>query len=414
MNCANHPQRECVAYCQHCGKPLCPDCVRNVGTSVFCEPCFAARAGGPVPPGGFPYPGYPYPGQPQPGSVGPVPAAPSIPNPGLAALLGFIPGVGAMYNEQYAKGLVHLLIFAVLVLLSHEVDIFHLFVLGWILYMVIEAYHTARARRDGTPLPNPFGLNDLSERLFVGHPAWPGTPNAPPYGVPPNPDPGSQPAGQPAANPSSDVPPASSNTPPYGYPYAPPVSHWTSAYGVPPIPPIPPIPPMPPYPDPNSPAHHRFPSGAVWLIALGLFFLLGNTFRALHGRFFGPTLLIGFGVWLFVHMMTNTGYGVENAGSQLSRWRLARAVHSSFWIVLTGVVWLLHVLGIIPWSRSWPIYLIAAGVMLLVNRSFYSYSGYNPYPGAPAAQPPVPPVASTEIAPSSPWHDRPGDNQGGQ
>ena len=100
-------------------------------------------------------------------------SAPGEPNPGLAALLGFIPGVGAMYNEQYAKGIVHLMVFAVLVSLASDVnDIFGLFVIGWMFYMVIEAHHTARARRDGTPLPNPFGLNDLSERLGFGK-AWP-------------------------------------------------------------------------------------------------------------------------------------------------------------------------------------------------------------------------------------------------
>ncbi len=97
---------------------------------------------------------------------------PAEPNPGLAALLGFIPGVGAMYNGQYAKGVVHLIVFAILVSLANENGIFGLFIAGWVCYQVIEAHHTARARRDGTPLPNPFGLNDLGERLGFGK-AWP-------------------------------------------------------------------------------------------------------------------------------------------------------------------------------------------------------------------------------------------------
>jgi hypothetical protein len=171
---------------------------------------------------------------------------------------------------------------------------------------------------------------------------------------------------------------------------------------------------MPPYPDPNPPARHRFPSGAIWLIALGLFFLLGDTWRfhLFYTRFFGPILLIGFGVWLFLHMMFNTGYDPENSGGQFSRWRLARAIRSSFWIILTGGIWLLHALGILPWSRSWPIYLIAAGVMLLVDRSFFS--GYPPYPGTPVVQPPVPSATSTEIATGGPRHDRPSGPQGGR
>ena len=69
----------------------------------------------------------------------------------------------------------HLVVFAVLVSLASDVnDIFGLFVFGLDGYMAIEAHHTARARRDGTPLPNPFGLNDLSERLGFGK-TWPGS-----------------------------------------------------------------------------------------------------------------------------------------------------------------------------------------------------------------------------------------------
>jgi TM2 domain-containing membrane protein YozV len=155
MNCANHPDRERVAFCQNCGKPLCQECVKTVGTSVFCEPCLAARVGaGPVGAGAGPVGtagGYTYGNRNYTGVVPPV--IPGEPSPGLAALLGFIPGVGAMYNEQYAKGIVHLIVFAVLVSLSHEIGVFHVVAFGWWIYQVIEAYQTARARRDGTPLP---------------------------------------------------------------------------------------------------------------------------------------------------------------------------------------------------------------------------------------------------------------------
>ena len=187
--------------------------------------------------------------------------------------------------------------------------------------MVIEAHHTARARRDGTPLPNPFGLNDLSERLGFGK-AWPS-------GVPPT-----NPAGGPAPYQGQDpgapyVPPAAAYTPPPSYTYAPPVAQWGAPqdsyanYAVPPVPPIPPVPPVPGSTDP-LPYYRRFPSGAIWMIALGLFFLFGNVgiFHSLHGRFFGPILLIGVGVWLFVRKMLSTGHGLENDGSAFYRWRV--------------------------------------------------------------------------------------------
>src|SRR5580693_1659795 len=131
MNCANHPDRERTAFCQNCGKPLCQECTRVVGSAVYCEPCLAAKlAGAPTgaQPGGYPYGS----GSAQVNSVIdgviPPPVA-GAPSPGLATLLGFIPGVGAMYNGQYAKGIVHLIVFAILVSLASDVNgIFGLFV----------------------------------------------------------------------------------------------------------------------------------------------------------------------------------------------------------------------------------------------------------------------------------------------
>ena len=42
------------------------------------------------------------------------------PNPVAAAVLGLIPGVGAMYNGQFFKGLIHVVIFAVLISISRS------------------------------------------------------------------------------------------------------------------------------------------------------------------------------------------------------------------------------------------------------------------------------------------------------
>jgi hypothetical protein len=336
----------------------------------------------------------------------------------LAGFLGLIPGVGAMYNEQYAKGIVHLIVFALLVSLSSDVnDIFGVFVFGWICYMAIEAFHTARARRDGTPLPNPFGLNDLSERLGFGR-AWPG--------APPSSDPmtGSGTPGASAPPPAGaagpNVPPGNPYVPPYNYSYehtyVPPVGSWAappsaSAYGAPPMPPIPQVPPVPGYPDPNAPQQRRFPSGAIWLIGLGVFFLIANTpfFHVLHGGLVMPFLLIGFGVWLFVHKMTSDGQGIENDGTPLYHWRLSRAIRGSFWIVLTGIIWLLHALHILSWGRSWPIYIIAAGLMMFFKRTIDPGYGYSYAPPAAAPPPTAAPVTSTAIVPSDP-NSHPGGN----
>ena len=94
MNCATHHSVVAVAYCRTCGKPLCAACVRDVRGTMFCEHCLAERVAGALPP------------TPPPGSPG-FNASPNVermPSPGMAAVLGFIPGVGAMYNGQFMKG----------------------------------------------------------------------------------------------------------------------------------------------------------------------------------------------------------------------------------------------------------------------------------------------------------------------
>jgi hypothetical protein len=410
MNCANHPDRERVAFCQDCGKPLCQECVRTVGSSIYCEQSLAARlaGGGPPPPSGGG--SYTYTGgeggvnYSASGTIPPPPPMPGEPNPGLAALLGLIPGVGAMYNGQYAKGVVHLIVFAILVSLADEHGIFGLFIAGWVCYQVIEAHHTARARRDGTPLPNPFGLNDLSERLGFGK-SWPHTPQSA--------------AAQPTSTAySSDptTPPPSSGTyatPFAGYPGQ--ATQTNPGWGTPYesfVPPVPPIPPYgaPVYPlDPNAPIpRNRFPAGAIWLIGLGCLFLLANT-SMFHGfpvhRLF-PFLLIGIGVWLFVRKMTDTGSSLSDDGTPGYQQRLFYALRGSVWVVLVGVLFLLDSFDIVPFDHSWPLFIIVAGLMAIFRRVSYQPAvPVYPYPVAPVAPPP--PAPTTSIVPSS-QHDQEG------
>ncbi len=150
MNCANHVDVPAVAYCRTCGKPLCGTCARDVRGVIYCEECLASQLSGTMPPPGA-------------AVVAPGVEPPAgTPSPALAAVLGFIPGVGAMYNGEYAKGFVHVLIFATLIWMAgHLSGIFGLGIAAFIIYMPIEAYKTARAREMGLPAPDPFGFNQL-------------------------------------------------------------------------------------------------------------------------------------------------------------------------------------------------------------------------------------------------------------
>jgi TM2 domain-containing membrane protein YozV len=277
MNCLNHPDVAAAAYCQNCGKPLCTACIRSVGGVVYCEPCLAARLSA----------------QPSAAEAG---LTGLHAHPVLAGLLGFIPGVGAMYNGQFVKALAHVLIFAVFVSLSDKSFVFGLLIAAWVFYQVFDAAQTAKARRDGLPLPNPFGLNDLGTKLGIAPPASPYA-----GGFTPSPPPG---ASAPGATPNPGPYPGQTSNPSAGDPFQHPGA-YTSSYAVPPPgtagAPAPGMPPSP-YGDPLAlePRAHRHPFGAVVLIVIGLVLLL-HTLGIFEDEWIGrawPLILIGLGAWL--------------------------------------------------------------------------------------------------------------------
>jgi TM2 domain-containing membrane protein YozV len=296
MDCVNHSGVSATAYCQNCGKALCAGCIRKAaGGQILCEPCWIA----------WQSMQQPY----------VVPLA-SVPNPAAAAVLGLIPGVGAMYNGQFFKGLIHVVIFAVLVSITSTYNgIFGIFVAAWIFYQSFEAYHVAKALREGQPPPDPLGLNEVGNWLNLGgKQRYPGQPGPAPGAANPG-----------AAAQGSAGPAAGGYQPPYGgqyqapyqtpyqgapyqgvpyqqAPYTPPVAGFTDP-GVGPMPPVPPVPPL--Y------WRRKEPVGAVILIALGLLFLLGQL-DFFSGRLFEyawPLLLIGLGIWLIARRLGDSQGG---------------------------------------------------------------------------------------------------------
>jgi hypothetical protein len=241
MNCAVHNQTQAVAYCRTCGKALCEECKRDVMGAIYCEPCIAAKLQGAAP------------GTTAPGAMPPPPpvGVPGAPNPVVAGILGFIPGVGAMYNGQFVKAFAHVVIFVMLIIAANNIH----WAFGWmiaffIFYMAFEAYKTAEAKRLGLPAPDPLGLDKM-------------------FGI------------QESQIHSTGVPPIVNTAAAY-----PPVSPQ-SPQTTPPLQ----VEPPPPAPQDNAPI------GAIVLIALGVLFLLQNLgiFR-IHNLW--PLFLIGVGIWL--------------------------------------------------------------------------------------------------------------------
>jgi hypothetical protein len=163
MNCATHQDIAAVAFCRTCGKPLCGNCTRDVRGVVYCEPCLAARLESTAPAAGFAPPQAVYPPVGAPVVSARATSGPN-PNPTVAGILaGFFPfGVGAVYCSQYAKGLAHLLVFALLIFgADHAGNFDWVFGIGiafFYVYQIIDAVRTARALQEGLPAPDPLGL----------------------------------------------------------------------------------------------------------------------------------------------------------------------------------------------------------------------------------------------------------------
>jgi LiaI-LiaF-like transmembrane region/B-box zinc finger len=163
MNCVNHPEAPAIAYCRECGKALCEVCRRQANGTVYCEEHspVAAPSAAAAPPAASPYTA-PEP-SPYTATAPPPPPRPAMSDaggsPGLAFLLGFIPGVGAIYNGQYVKGLIHVVILGILISIVSSDEaagnlqpLFGMMIAVWVFYMAFEAYHTARRRQLGQPV----------------------------------------------------------------------------------------------------------------------------------------------------------------------------------------------------------------------------------------------------------------------
>jgi hypothetical protein len=153
MNCVNHLEIPAVAFCRTCGKALCPGCERPSQGTIFCAEHVPLIPGAPLPANITADPN-PYSAFASPPSTPATPRDPGA-SPGLAFVLGLIPGVGAIYNGQYVKGLVHVVILGIMISIvsSGSADgmepLFGMMIGAWVFYMAFEAYHTARKRQLG-------------------------------------------------------------------------------------------------------------------------------------------------------------------------------------------------------------------------------------------------------------------------
>ena len=157
MNCAYHTKNPAAVQCSNCARPLCPACDHRIRGFPFCQDCIVSgvellR---------------------QQASVQPASSVRRRPSPFIATLLSFVPGLGAAYNGQTSKAIVHFAIFASFFQMAVVTDGVHFFVLGVIgtwLFAAVDACRTAQLMRSGFA---PGEEEDVIARRLYGNPfAW--------------------------------------------------------------------------------------------------------------------------------------------------------------------------------------------------------------------------------------------------
>ncbi len=155
MNCAYHSQNVAVVQCNACGKQLCPTCDHRIKGFPFCQDCIVMGVDLLR----------------QQSQTNYVPYVTKRTSPFVATILSLIcPGLGAAYNGQTVKALVHFAVFVGLFQMAILTGGTLLFVLGFLgmwLLAALDAWRTAQAIRSGL---TPDVAEDILVKRFSGNP----------------------------------------------------------------------------------------------------------------------------------------------------------------------------------------------------------------------------------------------------
>ena len=159
MNCAYHTRNPAAVQCGQCAKPLCPACDHRIRGFPFCQDCIVA---------GVEMLRY------QQSRTADAHVIRRQTSPFVATLLSFfVPGLGAAYNGQTSKAIVHFAVFASffqMAVVTDGVTFFILGVAGTWLFAAVDACRTAQLMRAGLA---PDAEEDAITRQLYGNPvAW--------------------------------------------------------------------------------------------------------------------------------------------------------------------------------------------------------------------------------------------------
>jgi len=159
MTCSYHTKNPATIQCSQCARALCPACDHRIRGFPFCQDCIVA---------GVEMLRY------QQSRTTDSNVIRRKTSPFIATFLSlFVPGLGAAYNGQTSKAIVHFAIFASffqMAVVTDGVTFFVLGVIGTWLFAAVDACRTAQLMRAGLA---PDAEEDAIARQLYGNPlAW--------------------------------------------------------------------------------------------------------------------------------------------------------------------------------------------------------------------------------------------------
>lgn len=123
MKCSYHPLVDFQEVCNVCRKALCSDCVHKIKGKPYCQDCLVEGAEWIASVKNLRLP---------------------VDAPRRAAICAVIPGMGAVYNNDYLKAITYFAVFASLVMMGEKIHgVFGFGAFAFLIFTMFDSYRTA-------------------------------------------------------------------------------------------------------------------------------------------------------------------------------------------------------------------------------------------------------------------------------
>ena len=148
MKCNYHPTAEAGEFCRACNKPLCSECAHQIKGKHYCQDCLVRGAEWAAAVKDLRVP---------------------VDSPKRAAVCSLIPGMGAVYNNEYLKAITFFAVFACLVMMGDHIHgIFGFGAFAFLIFTMFDSYRTAEATTRARMEPGIGAGEPQSDKTIIG------------------------------------------------------------------------------------------------------------------------------------------------------------------------------------------------------------------------------------------------------